>query len=65
MGAIINAERAVSERSACPECARAWGADHARECVLRPVPRYEDFLREMKACRPEDYWGKYVEYFTP
>jgi hypothetical protein len=48
----------------CPECARAWGHDHAPECVLRPVPRYADWLRELRASHPEDYWGKYVEYLT-
>jgi hypothetical protein len=45
----------------CPECGRTWGQEHARDCVLAPVVRYEDWLRELRASRPEDYWGKYVE----
>lgn len=62
----IDAERPASERSAsdCPECGAGWAQDHAPDCALRPVLRYEDYLRELRASRPEDYWGKYVEYLS-
>lgn len=60
-----DAERAASVTpSLCPECGRGCGQDHARDCVLRPMPRYEDWLRELRAERVEDYWGKWVTYLT-
>lgn len=60
---VIDAERTAST-ALCAECARAFGQEHAADCVLRPVLRYEDWLRELRASRPEDYWAKYVGYLS-
>jgi len=58
-----DAQRAASERRAtCPECGQS--ADHADDCVLRPVQRYEDYLRELKANRPEEYWLGRFDYLS-
>jgi hypothetical protein len=54
-----DAERAAS---VCPECEHA--GTHAQDCVLRPMHRYEDYLRDFRAYRPEEYWGKYAGYLT-
>lgn len=47
----VHAQRSVSERTAsvCPECDAPPGGAHAPDCVLRPVLRYEDYLREQYA----------------
>lgn len=58
-----DAQRAASaRRAACPECGEDGG--HAKDCVLRPVQRYEDYLRDLKANRPEEYWLGRFDYLT-
>lgn len=60
-----DAERAASVRSAsCIECDRPLSRNHAPDCVLRPVVRYEDYLRDLRANNPARYWGGAEEYLT-
>lgn len=57
-----DAQRAASVQ--CPECNRGYAENHAADCVLRAVLTYEEYLRYLRADRPEEYWGRYASYLT-